>query len=492
MKTIGIIGSGISGLSAAAVMSLEGHKVMVFEKNEQLGGRMRQFESQGFVFDMGPSWYWMPDVFERFFARFGHKTSDFYELVKLDPGFQVIYDNEEIIKVPANWDELLDLFEQYETGSANKLKKFMEEAAYKYEVGVNNLIYQPGLSWSELITPTTIKGALRLQLFSSFSKHVRSYFKNEKLISLMEFPVLFLGAMPQNTPALYSLMNYAGLKQGTFYPMGGFKKLVDAMVQIGKDRGVEYFTSEPINAIRSQQNSKIELSTNTRKIIVDGMIASADYNHVEKKLLIEEHRNYSDKYWESKIFAPSCLIFYIGINRKLNRLEHHNLFFDADFPLHAKEIYTDPKWPSKPLFYVCCPSKTDPSVAPEGMENLFILMPIAAGLEDNGSIRQEFFSILMKRLEKFTGANIVDNIVFTKSYCVKDFVADYNSYKGNAYGLANTLMQTANLKPSIKNKKIKNFFYAGQLTVPGPGVPPSIVSGQVAAQELIKNLKAGS
>lgn len=492
MKTIGIIGSGISGLSAAAVMSLEGHKVMVFEKNEQLGGRMRQFESQGFVFDMGPSWYWMPDVFERFFARFGHKSSDFYELVKLDPGFQVIYENEEIIKVPANWDELLDLFEQHETGSANKLKKFMEEAAYKYEVGINNLIYQPGLAWSELITPATLKGVLRLQLFSSFSKHVRSYFKNEKLISLMEFPVLFLGAMPQNTPALYSLMNYAGLKQGTFYPMGGFKKVVDAMVQIGKDRGVEYFTSEAINSIRKQQNSKIELTTSNRKIIVDGIIASADYNHIEKKLLIEEHRNYSDKYWESKIFAPSSLIFYIGVNHKLDRLEHHSLFFDADFPLHSKEIYTDPKWPSKPLFYVCCPSKTDPSVAPEGMENLFILMPIAAGLEDNGAIRQEFFSILMKRLEKFTGSNIVDNIVFTKSYCIKDFVEDYNSYKGNAYGLANTLMQTANLKPSIKNKKINNFFYAGQLTVPGPGVPPSIVSGQVAAQELIKSLKAGS
>lgn len=489
MKTIGIIGSGISGLSAAAVMSLEGHKVKVFEKNEQLGGRMRQFESQGFVFDMGPSWYWMPDVFERFFARFGHASSDFYELVKLDPGFQVIYNNEEIIKIPANWEEILELFEKHETGASNKLKKFMQEAAYKYEVGINNLIYQPGLSLGELITPATIKGLLRLQLFSSFSKHVRAYFKSEKLISLMEFPVLFLGAMPQNTPALYSLMNYAGLKQGTFYPMGGFKKVVDAMIRIGKDRGVEYFPSEAIKSIRRQTNSKIELNTNVRKMVVDGIIASADYNHIEQNLLLEEQRNYSNKYWDTKIFGPSCLIFYVGINYKINRLEHHNLFFDADFPLHAKEIYTEKKWPSKPLFYVCCPSKTDKSVAPDGMENLFILMPIASGLQDSQSIREEYFSVLMKRLEKFTGSDITNNIVFSKSYCVKDFVADYNSYKGNAYGLANTLRQTANLKPSIKNKKIKNFYYAGQLTVPGPGVPPSIVSGQVAAQELISSLK---
>ncbi len=491
MKTIGIIGSGISGLSAAAVMALEGHKVMVFEKNQQLGGRMRQFESDGFVFDMGPSWYWMPDVFERFFARFGHHSSDFYELKKLDPGFQIIYDNEEIIKVPANWEELLELFEKHESGAANKLKKFIEEASYKYDVGINNLIYQPGLSIRELITPATIKGVFRLQLFSSFSKHVRSYFKNEKLIALMEFPVLFLGAMPQNTPALYSLMNYAGLKQGTFYPMGGFVKVIDAMVKIAKDKGVEFFTSEAIEAIVKKDNSQIQLNTSARQLIVDGLIASADYNHIESALLEKENRNYSDKYWDTKIFAPSCLIFYLGVKQKVDKLQHHNLFFDADFDLHAKEIYTHPKWPSKPLFYVCCPSKTDASVAPEGMENLFILMPIAAGLEDNESIRQEFFSLLMKRLEKFTGCSISENIIYTKSYCVKDFVNDYNSYKGNAYGLANTLMQTANLKPKIKNKKIKNFYYAGQLTVPGPGVPPSIVSGQVAAQELIKSLKAG-
>jgi phytoene desaturase len=480
LKKVGIIGSGISGLSAASVMALEGHKVMVFEKNEQLGGRMRQFEAQGFVFDMGPSWYWMPDVFDRFFSRFGYHSSDFYDLVKLDPGFQIIYHNEEVIKVPANWEELLSLFEKYETGGADKLKKFMVEAAYKYEVGINNLIYKPGLSLTELINADTIKGVLRLQIFSSFSKHVRTYFKNEKLISLMEFPILFLGAMPQNTPALYSLMNYAGLKQGTFYPMGGFKKVIDAMVKIGKERGVEFFTSEAIEAIDKKENSQIQLTTSARTLIVDGIIASADYNHIESKLLKKEERNYSEKYWKDKIFAPSCLIFYLGVSKKITRLEHHNLFFDADFALHAKEIYSDPKWPAKPLFYVCCPSKTDPSVAPEGMENLFILMPIAAGLEDTGSIRQEFFSMLMKRLEKFTGC----------SYCVKDFVTDYNSYKGNAYGLANTLMQTANLKPKIKNKKIDNFYYAGQLTVPGPGVPPSIVSGQVAANELIKSLKS--
>jgi len=489
LKKIGIIGSGISGLSAASVLALKGQKVVVFEKNDQLGGRMRQFEANGFTFDMGPSWYWMPDVFERFYAQFGYTSSDFYELKKLDPGFQIITSDGETVKIPADWAELLELFEQIETGAADKLTAFMREANYKYDVGVKKLIYKPGLSLLELINKDTISGVFRLQIFSSFSKHVRSYFKNEKLIALMEFPVLFLGAMPKNTPALYSLMNYAGLKQGTYYPMGGFKKVIDSMTTIAREHGVEFNLSEGVHAIEANSHSTISLTTQSRNIQVDGLIASADYHHVESKLLQPKDRNYTEKYWDKKTFAPSSLIFYIGLNTKLNKLEHHNLFFDADFPKHAVEIYEDPKWPSNPLFYVCCPSKTDPSVAPSGKENLFVLMPIAPGIEDEEAIREKYYNILLKRLETYTGVAIRENINYMKSYCVKDFIEDYNSYKGNAYGLANTLMQTANLKPKIKNNNIPNFYYCGQLTVPGPGVPPSIVSGQVAAAELLKSLK---
>lgn len=489
MKKIGVIGSGISGLCAASVLAQKGQKVVVFEKNDQLGGRMRQFEANGFTFDMGPSWYWMPDVFDRFYAQFGYTSSDFYELKKLDPGFQIITSDGETLKIPADWEELLDVFESIETGAADKLTAFMREANYKYDVGVKKLIYKPGLSILELLTTDTITGVFKLQIFSSFSKHVRSYFKNEKLIALMEFPVLFLGAMPKNTPALYSLMNYAGLKQGTYYPMGGFKKVIDALVKISQEQGVEFNLSEGIDAIEVNTNSKISLTTPNRKIQVDGLIASADYHHVESKLLQTKDRNYPEKYWDKKTFAPSSLIFYIGVNGKLDKLEHHNLFFDADFPLHSKEIYETPQWPTNPLFYVCCPSKTDPSVAPEGKENLFILMPIAPGIVDDEIIRNVYYKMLMKRLEEYTGFPIHEHIDYVKSYCVKDFETDYNSYKGNAYGLANTLMQTANLKPSLKNKHIPNFYYCGQLTVPGPGVPPSIVSGQVAANELLKTLK---
>ena len=487
-KRVAVIGAGVSGLSAASALAAKGYRVSVFEKNDHLGGRLAQFNEGGFIFDMGPSWYWMPEILERYFNTYNYTSSDFYSLIKLDPGFQVIFKNSSVLRIPEDWEELLTLFESIETGAADNLKKFMRGAEYKYKVGMNNLVYKPGLSFTELITPETVQGFFKLQVFSSFSRHVRKYFKDERLISLMEFPVLFLGAMPKETPALYSLMNYTGLRQGTYYPMGGFKKVADAMAHIAKENGAEFFVNEPVTSI-SPQEKEILVKSSTRSLHVDGLIAAADYHHVENRLLSPSFRNYTANYWEGRSFAPSCLLFYIGVDKKIPKLEHHNLFFDEDFNQHAEEIHIEPKWPTKPLFYVCCPSKTDPSVAPIGKENLFVLMPIAAGLEDDESIRQSYFDILMHRLEKFTGANVRMHIEFKRSYCVKDFKKDYNSFKGNAYGLANTLRQTAILKPKLKNKAIDSFYYAGQLTVPGPGVPPAVISGQVAAAELIKDLE---
>lgn len=485
---IGVIGSGFAGLAAASTLAQSGQDVHVFEKNAHIGGRARHFSEKGFLFDMGPSWYWMPDVFEKFYQRFGHTTSDFYNLVKLDPGFQVIYGKDDAIDIPASYDELLDLFEQEETGSARKLERFMKEAEYKYNVGINELVYKPGLSVTELLDLRLITGVFKLQVFSSFRSHVSAYFKSPRLRALMEFPVLFLGAMPADTPALYSLMNFSGLKQGTFYPMGGFGRVVEAFRQIAEEQGVQIHTSEAITEIRVEKNKADFLAANGHSMHVDGVIGAADYNHIETKLMHEDFKNYSDSYWDSRVFAPSCLLFYLGVDRKIDGLKHHNLFFDEDLDAHAREIYKTPKWPEKPLFYACVPSKTDPDVAPDGKENLFLLMPLAPGLEDHGSMREKYFQIMLERLEAFTGVPVREHIEYRKSYCVQDFIQDYNAYKGNAYGLANTLRQTANLKPSLRNKKIRNLFYAGQLTVPGPGVPPSIISGQVAAEQLLKQL----
>lgn len=491
MAKIAIIGSGFSGLSAACYLSAAGHDVHVFEKNSEVGGRARQLKTEnGFTFDMGPSWYWMPDVYEKFFKDFGYETSSFYQLQLLNPAFDVVFGKNDVVNIPADFEELGNWFESIETGSKERLQKFMEEAKYKYKTGMELLVQKPGLSILEFADMNVIMGALKLQVFSSFSKHIRKYFTNPKLLALMEFPILFLGAMPEETPALYSLMNYAGLKLGTWYPQGGFGKVVDAFVQIAENNGAEFHFNSPVEKILTSDGKATGIKIDGEIFSCDGIIASADYHHVECKLIESNEKNYSEKYWDKKTFAPSSLIFYLGVNKKIEKLNHHTLFFDESLFEHSKEIYKDPKWPTKPLFYVCCPSKTDDSVAPDGNENLFLLMPLAPGLEDTEASREKYFKIMMERLENQIGEDITQNIIYKKSYCVNDFISDYNSYKGNAYGLANTLMQTAILKPKIKNYKIANLFYTGQLTVPGPGVPPAIISGKIAAGLLDKKLKS--
>lgn len=487
MTKIAIIGSGFSGLSAACYLSKAGHEVHIYEKNSTIGGRARQIKTEsGYVFDMGPSWYWMPDVFEKFYNDFGYTAADFYELILLSPAFNIVFPESELLTIPSNFDEICELFESLEKGSSLKLQAFMKDAQYKYDVGMKKLVYKPGLSLTEFLDIELIKGVFKLEVFTSFSKHVRSYFKHPKLIALMEFPVLFLGAMPKDTPALYSLMNYAGLKLGTWYPVGGFGTVIDAMAKIAIENKVKIFTNSAVEKINSNNKVVSGIKVNGENLDYDYVISSADYNHTDSQLLSSKERNYSVNYWNKKVFAPSCLIYYIGLNKRVKNLEHHTLFFEEDLDQHAVEIYKQPEWPSKPLFYVCCPSKTDNTVAPAGHENLFLLMPIAPDLKDTEEIREQYFKVMMERLEKQVGERLMDNIDYKQSYCVEDFKMDYNSFKGNAYGLANTLMQTANLKPSIKSKKIENLYYVGQLTVPGPGVPPSIISGKIAA-ELILN-----
>ena len=489
LNKVSVIGSGFSGLSAACFLAKAGREVTVFEKNETIGGRARVYSEQGFKFDMGPSWYWMPDIFENFFANFKEHPSDHYKLVQLDPGFQIIFSKDDTLAIPAKLDDIYAVFEDIETGSAAKLKQFLSEGAFKYKIGMQELVYKPSYSWLEFATMPVIKGASKMSLLQSVSSYVRKYFKDERLISLMEFPVLFLGAMANNIPALYSLMNYAALSLGTWYPMGGMAEIGNAMERTARSLGVAFETENEIQKIHTLNSKAFKLEAKKGVYGTNGIVATGDYHHIETCLLDEADRNYDEAYWEKKTFAPSCLIFYIGVNKKIKKLIHHNLFFDTSSDTHAREIYETPQWPSNPLFYACCPSKTDNTVAPEGMENLFILIPIAPGLPDNEAIRESYFAGIIKRMEDYCGDKFMDNIVYKKSYSINDFKSDYHAYKGNAYGLANTLRQTAVLKPKLKNKKIKNLFYAGQLTVPGPGVPPALISGQIAAEQLLKFFK---
>ena len=487
MKHITIIGSGFAGLSAAAYMAKEGHQVTVIEKNEQAGGRARSFESAGFTFDMGPSWYWMPDIFESFFKDFGKQPNDFYQLIRLDPSYQVLWEDLQL-PLPANFTELKTVFESLEKGAGNQLELFLKEAAYKYEVGIHKFVEKPGLSITEFFTLDVAKSVFKIDLLTSIHTHVRKYFSNPKLIQIAEFPILFLGALPKNTPALYSLMNYADMKLGTWYPMGGMTALVKGMQQLAMNLGVQFKFNESVISFEYQNKSISKVITNINTYPTDAVIAACDYHHLETAVLAPNYRNYTDDYWEKRKMAPSSILIYLGINKKLKNILHHNLLFDAPFDQHAQELYTQPQWPSDPLMYVNCTSASDPSVAPEGNENLMVLIPTAPGLIDTDEIKEAYFKKAMAKLEKHFGEDIESHIVYKRIYAAKNFIADYHAFKGNAYGLANTLDQTAILKPSIKNKHLHNLIYAGQLTVPGPGVPPAIISGKLAAQLTLKNL----
>ncbi|WP_396170826.1 phytoene desaturase family protein [Flavobacterium sp.] len=485
-KTITIIGSGFSSLAASCYLAKEGYDVTVLEKNKTVGGRARQLVREGFTFDIGPTWYWMPDVFEKFFADFGKEPSHYYQLEKLNPAYVVYFDELDTVQIPDNLKDILDIFEIQEKGSAKHLQTFLDNAKHNYDVAIKDLVYRPGISISELITPVTIKKAN--QFFSTIRTAVRENIKDNRLQQIMEFPVLFLGAKPSNTPSFYSFMNYADFGLGTWHPKGGMYEVVKAMYVLALELGVKIKTNQNVEKINVEKGVVKSVVVNGVTVHSDVVLSGADYHHTET-LLDAQYRGYSEKYWNSKIFAPSSLLFYVAFDKKIKNVSHHTLFFDTEFDVHARDIYDDPKWPEKPLFYASFPSKTDETVAPEDKEAGIFLIPIAPGIEDTPEIREKYFSNIMDRFETLTHQKVRDNIIFKESFCVKDFVKDYNSYKGNAYGLANILTQTAFLRPKIISKKVKNLFFTGQLTVPGPGVPPSIISGKIVSDLIKKSFK---
>jgi len=478
---VAVIGSGFSSLAASCYLAKAGYHVTIFEKNAHIGGRARQFKKDGFTFDMGPSWYWMPDIFEKFFSDFDKKVSAYYQLEKLDPAYKVFF-SDDCITIGDSLQKIMDEFERIEPGSSKHLNKFIKKAEENYRIAINDIVLRPGLSPFELVTKET---ATRLdQFFKTISYEVRKKFKNPKLISVLEFPVLFLGAKPSKTPSFYSFMNFADFGLGTWHPKGGMYEIIKAMTSLAEELGVEFITNSPIESINVSQGNVSSLTVGNTKFETNIIVSGADYHHSEQ-LLEKSYRQYSEAFWKKKTFAPSSLLFYVGFDKKLKNVQHHNLFFDTSFETHAVEIYDTPKWPSEPLFYANFPSTTDETMAPKDRETGFFLIPIATGLEDTPQLREDYFNRIMQRFEKLTGQEVKNNIIFKESFCVNDFIKEYNSYAGNAYGMANTLSQTAFLRPRLRSKKVKNLYFTGQLTVPGPGVPPALISGKLVSELII-------
>ena len=482
-QSVIIIGAGFSSLSAASYLAKSGYDVTILEKNSEIGGRARQYKKDGFTFDIGPTFYWMPDVFENYFNDFGHKVSDFYNLTRLNPAYEVFFEDKTSVKISDNLNKIKSEFENLEEGSGDKLQLFIDKAETNYNIAINDLVHKPGENLFELITLDTI-GRIGL-FFTSIKKQIGGLFKNRNLQKILEFPVLFLGAKPADTPAFYNFMNHADLNLGTWHPKGGMYEVVKAMVSLNQSLGVNFITDCSVEHIETVNNNVKSVKTSKGNYNCDILLSGADYAHTEQ-LLPEKLRQYSEQYWSRKIFAPSALLFFVGFDKKLENVSHHSLFFDTDFDLHAQEIYDSKEWPQNPLFYASFPSINDSTCAPDKHEAGIFLIPIAPGLEDDESTRNKYFEIIINRLENITNQEVKKHILFKKSYCVNDFIKDYNAYKGNAYGLANTLTQTHILRPRLKSKKVKNLYFTGQLTVPGPGVPPSLISGKIVSQLINK------
>jgi phytoene desaturase len=486
-KKVDVIGAGLSGLYAACYLAKEGYEVNVYEKNESAGGRGRVFEADGFTFDMGPSWYWMPELIDQMFSDLGENREDYYALERLDPAYQVYWNAESPTNIPANFEELKVLFDSFEPNGGEKLEAFLNDAKTKYDIAVDQFLFKPGLKWKEIMNLGVFKAALKLDVFKSVNKDVSNRFTSARAQAILNFPVLFLGEMPNRIPSLYTLMNYADLKLGTWYPEGGMSAIAKALKKIADNNGVKFHFNKALEKIECTDGKVTHIQVGGEMRETEQLVVSADYHHVDQDLLPKKYQMYDSKYWDSRKLAPSCLIFYLGIDSEVPNLTHHNLFFDEDLIEHGKTIYDSKSWPESPLFYVCAPSKTDKEVAPANKENLFILIPVAPDLEDTQEIRDRYLDIVLKRIKKHTGVDIADKIIYKRDYCISDFKNDYNAFKGNAYGLANTLRQTANLKPKITSK-LSNLNYCGQLTVPGPGVPPALISGQIVANHVINRL----
>ncbi len=493
MKKVSVIGAGFSGLSAACYLGKQGFDVTVYEKNNTIGGRAAVLERDGFKFDLGPTFYWMPDIFESFFNDFNKQSSDFYQLIRLDPGYEIYFGTNDSLKISADINKLYQTYESLEPGSSKFLKRYLKDGEFNYRVAIDKVIEKPGRSIFELIMPETI--ARSPQFLKSISHEVRSNLKNEKLRQALEFPVLFLGAKASDTPLFYCFMNYADIMLGTWHIKGGMFMLAKAMESIAKSYGAKIITNAPVTAIDTKNGCAsgltFKIAGETIKTQSDFIISSADYHHTEL-LLDPVHRNYRQKYWSKKVFAPSAMLFYVAFNKRIKNISHHTLFFDAGFREHAETIYDVPRWPLKPLFYASFPSVSDSSFAPEGCECGIFLIPVAAGLKETDELRESYFLQIIDRMEKITGQEITNNILFKESFSVIDFVKNYHAYKGNAYGLANILTQTAFLKPKMQNRHLPNLLYTGQLTVPGPGVPPAIISGKIAAKTATEKMRYGS
>lgn len=486
-KSVIIIGGGIGGLSIACMLGKKGYGITIVEKNEMTGGRARIFRDKGFMFDMGPSWYMMPDVFEHFFEIMGEDIKEYYKLDRLSPSYQITLKSDgKSYKFYSEMQKNKDLFESIEPGAGKVLEEFLLQGKEQYELSKAEFMYKNYNSFRDFMTLRIMRQGAKLPLFKKQKQIIEKKFKSELLRKALQYQTVLLGTAPGDTPGIYTLMNYVDLVLGEWYPTGGIRAIPSSLETIAKKYGAEIKLNTPVKKIFIENNiAKGVLLENGEKLFADIVISNADVEHTDRKLLPKEYQTKSDTYWESRVLAPSAYILYLGVKGKLPQMEHHNLLFTKDWEHGFSQIFKSPEWPDDPSMYICVPSKTDTSVAPEGHENLFVLVPIAAGLSYDEKFADNYGKKVISEIANYYGIpDLKDRIVVQHSYSVKDFIADYNAFKGTALGLAHTLTQTAIFRPNNIHKKIKNMFYVGAGTNPGIGMPICLISAELAYKRI--------
>lgn len=483
-ESVVVIGSGIGGLSTACYLADAGADVRVIEKNEQLGGRASRLEKDGFRFDMGPSWYLMPDVFERFFAEFGRTPSDYYDLEHLDPHYRIFFKDGDRVDVTPDLERTKDVFEEYEQGAGEALERYLEKSKENYEVGMEHFVYEDRPRLRDYLDLDVARQARGLSLLGSMQGHVEGYFDHPKLQQIMQYTLVFLGGSPTNTPALYNLMSHVDFNLGVWYPEGGIGAVVDGITDLGRELGVEYETGRPATEIKGRTGG-FEVETASGPIPADLVVSNADYAHTEQELLTPERRGYDADYWDERTYAPSAFLLYLGVEGEVDELAHHTLVLPTDWQDHFDKIFEDPQWPDDPAYYLCVPSETDDTVAPEGHSTLFALVPIAPGLEDTPEIRDEYRDRVLADIAANTGTDLRDRIVLEERFTVSDFANRYNSHDGTALGMAHTLRQTALFRPPHRSKEVDGLYFVGGDTTPGIGMPMCLISGELTADAVL-------
>ncbi|WP_435333618.1 phytoene desaturase family protein [Haloarchaeobius sp. TZWWS8] len=480
-QSVLVVGSGFGGLSTACYLADAGAEVTVIEKNEQLGGRASVLERDGFRFDMGPSWYLMPDVFERFFGHFDRTPTDYYGLEKLDPHYRIFFKDGDQVDVTGDLERTKQVFESYEEGAGDALEDYLEKSKLNYEVGMEHFVYEDRASVRDFVDLDVAKQARGLALLGSMQDHVEKYFDHPKLQQVMQYTLVFLGGSPNNTPALYNLMSHVDFNLGVWYPENGLGGVVDGIVEMAQELGVEFVTDQPVTAIKGRAGGFLVETATGAKYTPDLVVSDADYAHTEQELLDEPKRQYDAEYWESRTYAPSAFLMYMGVEGDVDELAHHTLVLPTEWNEHFGQIFDDPQWPTNPAYYLCVPSKTDDSVAPEGHSNLFALVPIAPGLDDDDETREWYRDLILDDVAEHTGVDLRDRIVLEETFSVSEFADRYNSMRGTALGMAHTLRQTALFRPPHRSKKVEGLYFTGSYTTPGIGVPMCLISGDITA-----------